>query len=46
MINAHSCSLDENACCHIALGSAYKNKLRDSGKMNRKDFEDAGCNEV
>ena len=36
--------LDENACCHIAVGSAYKNKLRGSEQMSAEDLELLGCN--
>lgn len=29
---------DENACCHLALGQAYKSTYRDFDKMTERDF--------
>lgn len=37
--------LDENASCHVAIGSAYKTKLRGSAEMTAAEFAAAGCNE-
>lgn len=37
--------LDENACCHVAVGSAYKNKLRESEALSKSELEELGCNE-
>lgn len=36
---------DENACCHIALGSAYKNKLQGGSEMSKEELAQWGCNE-
>ena len=37
--------LDENAACHIALGSAYKFCLKGSEKMSPSELDAIGCNE-
>jgi len=37
--------LDENAACHIAIGSAYKFCLEDGDKMAPPELELLGCNE-
>lgn len=36
--------LDENAACHLALGSAYNTCLVDGEKMTKEEFEKAGGN--
>lgn len=36
---------DENAACHIAIGSAYKFCLEGGDKMTAQDAEACGCNE-
>jgi len=36
---------DENAACHIAVGSAYKFCLAGGAQMTEKDFAAIGCNE-
>ncbi|OVE79817.1 hypothetical protein BVY02_02215 [bacterium J17] len=36
---------DENAACHIAVGSAYKFCLADGDTMSKEDLESIGCNE-
>lgn len=35
---------DENASCHIALGSAYPGCMRGGNSMNEKQLHDAGAN--
>lgn len=35
---------DENAACHIAMGSAYHNCIAGSEKMSAEELEDVGCN--
>jgi len=35
---------DENAACHIAVGSAYKGCLRDGASMTEKECAEIGCN--
>lgn len=35
---------DENAACHIAVGSAYKGCLRDGASLSDAECEDIGCN--
>jgi aminopeptidase len=35
---------DENAACHIALGRAYVNSIRDYAKMTPQQLTDIGCN--
>lgn len=35
---------DENACCHFALGRAFKYNLKGYKKMNDEDFEKANYN--
>ncbi|MCC6220865.1 MAG: aminopeptidase [Deltaproteobacteria bacterium] len=36
---------DENAACHVAIGSAYKFCLKDGATMTSKQLEEVGCNE-
>lgn len=36
---------DENAACHIAVGSAYTFCIRGGDKMSRKELDAIGCNE-
>ncbi len=36
---------DENAACHIAVGSAYKFCLKGGETMNEEDLAEVGCNE-
>lgn len=36
---------DENAACHIAIGSAYHFCIRDSEKLTPKELEEIGVNE-
>jgi aminopeptidase len=36
---------DENAACHIAVGSAYKFCLEGSASMNQEELQAIGCNE-
>ncbi len=36
---------DENAACHIAVGSAYKFCITDSADMTPEQLEEIGCNE-
>jgi aminopeptidase len=40
----HSILLDENASCHIALGSAYRFNLAESETMDNQTFNDVGGN--
>jgi aminopeptidase len=40
----HSILLDENASCHIALGSAYRFNLAESEAMDNETFNAAGGN--
>ena len=37
--------LDENAACHIAVGSAYKHCLERGDVMSREELDRIGCNE-
>ncbi len=37
--------LDENAACHIAIGSAYKFCVEGGGSMNKDQLKEIGCNE-
>jgi aminopeptidase len=37
--------LDENAACHIAVGSAYRNCLQGSTDMSEENLKEVGCNE-
>jgi len=37
--------LDENAACHIAVGSAYKFCLKDSADLSKEALDEIGCNE-
>ncbi len=37
--------LDENAACHIAVGSAYKFCLDNSAEMSPDELKSIGCNE-
>lgn len=36
---------DENAACHIAIGSAYKFCLQNGPQMTKEELEEIGCNE-
>ena len=36
---------DENACCHLAFGQAFKNNIRGYEKMSEEDFQKAGFND-
>jgi aminopeptidase len=36
--------LDENACCHVAIGSAYKTKLKGGPEMTDQELAEVGCN--
>lgn len=36
---------DENAACHIAIGSAYKFCLEGGDTMSKEELEEVGCNE-
>lgn len=36
---------DENAACHIAVGSAYKFCLHGGGSMSKEELAECGCNE-
>lgn len=36
---------DENAACHIAIGSAYKFCLEDGASMTAEELEKVGCND-
>ena len=36
---------DENACCHLALGQAFKNNYRDYENMNEEDFASCDYND-
>ena len=36
---------DENAACHIAVGSAYKNCLQGGESMTPEQLKEVGCNE-
>jgi len=36
---------DENAACHIAVGSAYKFCLENGANLNKTQLEEIGCNE-
>lgn len=35
---------DENAACHIAIGFAYRNCIKESTKMSDKELDEIGCN--
>jgi aminopeptidase len=37
--------LDENAACHIAIGSAYKFCLKDGERLDEDELRSLGCNE-
>lgn len=37
--------LDENACCHVAVGSAYKSRLRGGADMTPEDLAKVGWND-
>jgi aminopeptidase len=37
--------LDENAACHIAVGSAYKFCVKDSAHLSKESLAEIGCNE-
>ena len=36
---------DENACCHLAFGEAFKNNIRGYEDMSEEDFKKIGFNE-
>jgi len=36
---------DENACCHLAFGAAFKNNIRDYEKLTDEDFKKMKFNE-
>lgn len=36
---------DENAACHIAVGSAYRSCLKGGDTMSEKELETIGCND-
>lgn len=36
---------DENACCHLAFGAAFKNNIRGYETMSEEDFEKVGFND-
>lgn len=36
---------DENACCHLAFGEAFKNNIRGYENMSEEDFKEVGFNE-
>ena len=36
---------DENACCHLAFGEAFKNNIRGYENMSEEDFKKVGFNE-
>lgn len=36
---------DENAACHIAIGSAYKFCLKDGGTLSKEELAAIGCND-
>lgn len=36
---------DENACCHLAFGEAFKNNIKGYEKMSEEDFKKVGFNE-
>ena len=36
---------DENAACHIAIGSAYKSCLHGGAQLSAEELADLGCNE-
>ncbi|SJZ83852.1 aminopeptidase [Anaerorhabdus furcosa] len=35
---------DENASCHLALGAAYPNNIKDGEKMSKEELIQHGCN--
>ena len=37
--------LDENAACHVAIGSAYKFCLKNGAFLTSEELENVGCNE-
>ena len=39
------CGLDENAACHVAVGSAYKHCLERGEYLGREELDRVGCNE-
>jgi aminopeptidase len=41
----HEILLDENAACHIAVGSAYKFCIQDHESLSEAEFIELGCNE-
>ncbi len=36
---------DENACCHLAFGSAYTNNLKGYENMSKEELKEAGVND-
>lgn len=36
---------DENACCHLAFGAAFKNNIKGYENMSEEDFEKVGFND-
>ncbi len=36
---------DENACCHLAFGAAFKNNIQGYENMSEEDFEKVGFND-
>lgn len=36
---------DENACCHLAFGAAFKNNIKGYENMSDEDFKEIGFNE-
>jgi len=41
----HEILFDENAACHIAIGSAYKFCLRDGDRLSDAELDAIGCNQ-
>ncbi len=41
----HEILFDENAACHIAIGSAYKFCLEGGDSLSKEDLQALGCNE-
>lgn len=37
--------LDENAACHVAIGSAYKFCLKNGANLSVEELDEVGCNE-
>ena len=36
---------DENACCHLAFGAAFKNNIKGYETMSEEDFKEVGFND-